>query len=55
MSTTQQIITTFIEQVDTEKEYTRSELGKILTQVFNDLKKEGKPVKKAKKEKKTGL
>ena len=51
MTTTQQIITTFIEQVDTEKEYTRSELGKILTQVFNDLKKEGKPVKKAKKEK----
>jgi hypothetical protein len=52
MTTTQQIITTFIEQVDTEKEYTRSELGKILTQVFNDLKKEGKPAKKAKKPKK---
>ena len=47
MSTTQRIITTFNEQVDTEKEYTRSELGKILTRVFDDLKKEGKSVKKS--------
>lgn len=52
MTTTQQIITTFTEQVDTNKEYTRSELGKLLTQVFNDLKNEGKPAKKAKKPKK---
>ena len=52
MTTTQQIITTFTEQVDTNKEYTRSELGKLLTQVFNDLKKEGNPVKKTKKSKK---
>jgi len=52
MTTTQQFITTFTEQVDTNKEYTRAELSKILTQVFNDLKNEGKPAKKAKKPKK---
>lgn len=52
MTTTQQIITTFTEQVDTNKEYTRAELSKILTQVFNDLKNEGKPAKKEKKPKK---
>ena len=52
MTTTQQIITTFTEQVDTNKEYTRAELGKLLTQVFNDLKNEGKPAKKEKKPKK---
>ena len=52
MTTTQQIITTFTEQVDTNKEYTRAELSKILTQVFNDVKNEGKPAKKAKKPKK---
>jgi len=46
-TTTRQIIATFTEQVDTDKEYTRSELGKILTQVFNDLKKEDKTVKKS--------
>ena len=52
MTTTQQTINTFIEQVDTNKEYTRAELGKLLTQVFNDLKNEGKPAKKEKKPKK---
>ena len=47
MSTTQQIVNTFTEQVDTNKEYTRAELGKILTQVFIDLRNEGKSVKKS--------
>jgi hypothetical protein len=49
MTTTQQTINTFIEQVDTNKEYTRAELSKILTQVYTDLKNEGKSVKKSSK------
>ena len=56
MTTTQQIINQFTTNVDTEKEYTRAELGKILTQVYHEItsdkkvKTEKKP-KKAKKEK----
>ena len=56
MTTTQQIINQFTTNVDTEKDYTRAELGKILTQVYHEItsdkkvKTEKKP-KKAKKEK----
>ena len=56
MTTTQQIVNQFTTNVDTEKEYTRAELGKILTQVYHEItsdkkvKTEKKP-KKAKKEK----
>ena len=56
MTTTQQIINQFTTNVDTEKEYTRAELGKILTQVYHEItsdkkvKTETKP-KKEKKEK----
>jgi hypothetical protein len=45
MTTTQQIVNQFTQVIDTEKEYTRSELGKILTQVYRDMttqKKESK-------------
>ena len=56
MTTTQQIINQFTNNLDTEKDYTRAELGKILTQVYHEttsdkkVKTEKKP-KKAKKEK----
>jgi hypothetical protein len=54
MTTTQQILTTFTTKVDMEKEYTRSELGKMLTEVFKEIrygeKGEKKTRKKAKKE-----
>tara|TARA_B000000477_G_scaffold41057_1_gene35040 strand:+ start:1840 stop:2214 length:375 start_codon:yes stop_codon:yes gene_type:complete len=54
MTTTQQILTTFTSKVDMEKEYTRSELGKMLTEVFNEIREgskgEKKTRKKAKKE-----
>ena len=54
MTTTQQILTTFTTKVDIEKEYTRSELGKMLTEVFKEIrdgeKGEKKTRKKAKKE-----
>ena len=45
MTTTQQIVNQFTQVIDTDKEYTRSELGKILTQVYRDMttqKKESK-------------
>ena len=53
-TTTQQIIDEFTTLIDTEKEYTRSELGKILTAVYHQItsgKKNAEPKKKkAKKE-----
>ena len=53
MTTTQQIINQFTTNVDTEKEYTRAELGKILTQVYHEITsdKKVKIEKKSKKEK----
>jgi len=50
MTTTEQIITTFTEQVDTDKEYTRVELSKMLTDIYNNLK--GKKAKGNGEEKK---
>ena len=54
MTTTQQILTTFTSKVDMENEYTRSELGKMLTEVFKEIREgskgEKKTRKKAKKE-----
>lgn len=50
MTTTEQIITTFTEQVDTSKEYTRVELSKMLTEIYNNLK--GKKAKGNGEEKK---
>ena len=54
MTTTQKILTTFTSKVEMEKEYTRSELGKMLTEVFKEIrdgsKGEKKTRKKAKKE-----
>ena len=54
MTTTQQILTTFTSKVDMEKEYTRSELGKMLTEVYKEIREgtkgEKKTRKKAKKE-----
>ena len=52
MTPTQQIMTTFTSKVDMEKEYTRSEMAKMLTEVFKEMKeveKGEKPKKKAKK------
>ena len=51
MTTTEQIITTFTEQVDTSKEYTRVELSKMLTEIYNNLNK-GKKAKGNGEEKK---
>jgi FMN phosphatase YigB (HAD superfamily) len=51
MTTTQQILTTFTSKVDLEKEYTRSELGKMLTEVFKEI-REGEKGEKRKKVKK---
>ena len=54
MTTTQQIMTTFTSKVDMEKEYTRSELAKMLTEVFKEMKEVEKGEKpKKKKAKKT--
>ena len=54
MTTTQQILTTFTSKIDLEKEYTRNELGKMLTEVFKEIREgskgEKKTRKKAKKE-----
>ena len=54
MTTTQQILTTFTSKVDLEKEYTRSELAKMLTEVFKEIREgergEKKRRKKVKKE-----
>ena len=54
MTTTERILTTFTSKVEMEKEYTRSELGKMLTEVFKEIREgskgEKKTRKKAKKE-----
>ena len=49
MTTTQQILTTFTTKVDLEKEYTSSELRKMLTEVFKEIREGEKGEKKAKK------
>jgi len=49
MTTTQQILTTFTSKVDMEKEYTRSELGKMLTEVFKEIREGEKGEKKVRK------
>jgi hypothetical protein len=49
MTTTLHILTTFTSKVDLEKEYTRSELGKMPTEVFKKIHEGGKGEKKAKK------
>lgn len=49
MTTTQQILTTFTTKVDMEKEYTRSELGKMLTEVFKEIREGEKGEKKVRK------
>jgi hypothetical protein len=52
MTTTQQILTTFTSKVDMEKEYTRSELAKMLTEVFKEIREGEKGEKKVRKTKK---
>ena len=55
MTTTEQILSTFTSKVEMEKEYTRGELAKMLTEVFKEIRegeKGEKKVKKAKKAKK---
>ena len=52
MTTTQQILTTFTSKVEIEKEYTRSELGKMLTEVFNEIREGEKGERKVRKTKK---
>lgn len=49
MTTTERILTTFTSKVDLEKEYTRSELGKMLTEVFKEIREGEKGEKKARK------
>ena len=54
MTPTQQIMTIFTSKVDIEKEYTRAELAKMLTEVYKEMKEEEKGEKpKKKKAKKT--
>ena len=54
MTTTERILTTFTSKVEMDKEYTRSELAKMLTEVFKEIREgekgEKKTKKKAKKE-----
>ncbi len=50
---TQQFMTEFTALVDTEKEYTRSELGKLLTEVFHQINSGKKISKKTDTETKT--
>jgi len=52
MTTTERILTTFTSKVDMEKEYTRSELGKMLTEVFKEIREGEKGEKKVRKTKK---
>ena len=49
MTTTQQILTTFTSKVDLEKEYTGSELRKMLTEVFKEIREGEKGEKKVRK------
>jgi hypothetical protein len=57
MSSTQIIMTEFTNVIDVEKEYTRGEMGKILTQIYHEITKGKKPAtdkpKKPRKSKKT--
>ena len=46
MTTTQLIVNEFTTLIDTEKEYTRNELGKILTEVFHQINSGKKTSKK---------
>ena len=48
MTTTQLIVNEFTTLIDTEKEYTRNELGKILTEVFHQINSGKKTSKKQK-------
>ena len=48
---TQKIINEFTTLVDTEKEYTRAELGKMLTEVYHQITSDKPKKKKSKKEK----
>ena len=52
MTTTERILTTFTSKVEMDKEYTRSELAKMLTEVFKEIREgeKGEKKKKAKKE-----
>ena len=54
MTTTERILTTFTSKVEMDKEYSRSELGKMLTEVFKEIREGSKGEKntrkKAKKE-----
>ena len=52
MTTTQQILTTFTSKADLNKEYTRSEWRKMLTEVFNEIQEAEKGEKKGRKTKK---
>jgi hypothetical protein len=52
-TTTQQFMTEFTALVDTEKEYTRSELGKLLTEVFHQINSGKKTSKKQKTDSET--
>ena len=52
MTTTERILTTFTSKVDLEKEYTRGELAKMLTEVFKEIREGEKGEKKARKTKK---
>ena len=56
MSSTQIIMTEFTNVIDVEKEYTRAEMGKILTQIYHEITKGKKPAtdkpKKPRKSKK---
>ena len=53
-TTTQKFMTEFTALVDTEKEYTRSELGKLLTEVFHQINTGKKNTKKQKTDSDTG-
>jgi hypothetical protein len=50
MTITLQILTTFTSKIEMDKEYTRSELGKMLTEVFKEIREGEKKRKKVKKE-----
>ena len=49
MTTTERILTTFTSKVEMDKEYTRSELGKMLTEVFKEIRESSKGEKKTRK------
>ena len=53
MSSTQIIMTEFTNVIDVKKEYTRSEMGKILTQIYHDIKDKKSATDKPKKPRKS--